>query len=441
MRYRQLIMPTSNDTTPLFEGVKIGKKEIEETLKHSQDFQIGIEYEVLMPDGGGILQAEKFTEEQNIPDIDKVVSEHDHMVEFVTDIMSIPRGINHIKDFFDKAVANGITFPSTAGLHASISHKHYDKKDINLAKFLVLLSGDYLHSIFPERRFVKNISRRMHSALVGKGKMSVKEMEEAIVNEFTENRDDDSAKYITTKISDYINMDGRIELRFIGGENYNEKFNEIRWQILRAIYILAIAYEPDMFRNEYLKILYSYTKRRKLPQDMVSSLKTLSPNWAVRMAAEYDDQRIIDIILTSSDASLSYARDVLKSRFKEGEGIISTNARNSFAYAKHILKGRFKKGERAIVRSPEYSYKYATDIIKGRFEKGEATIAMDAEYSYKYAKDVIKGRFEQGEPSIDSERQFKQLYYDMLENGATPEPPHRKSIDDIMDELDIEDWW
>jgi hypothetical protein len=49
---------------------------------------------------------------------------------------------------------------------------------------------------------------------------------------------------------------------------------------------------------------------------------------------------------------------------------------------------------------PSWAYSYAADVIKGRFPEGEATIARDPYWSYGYAKYVIKGRFPEGEEAV-----------------------------------------
>lgn len=381
---------------PLFEGIKLGQKEIEETLNNSSEFQMGIEYEVIIPEGGGILGAEEFISGNNIQYIDEVKPEHDGMTEIITKVMPITTGLKHIEDFFEKAIAHGITFPNTAGLHISISHKQYDRKDINLTKFLVLLSGDYLHSLFPERVYVKNISDRIRELLINSNITSVSEMEALIVTELTDGDSSSSrVKHITAKILDYMDMNGRIELRFFGGQDYHTQFNEIRWQVLRALFILAIAYEHDMYRKEYLKTLYSYTQRKALPSDY--DLSRISPSAALELLRQYDDTRLTDIVSTSGQHSYQYAYQVLKGRFPKGEYAIATDNQFSFLYAKNVLGGRFKTGEDTIAKRPHTALKYALYALKDRFATGEANISTDAAISLRYAKEVLNGRFEMGE--------------------------------------------
>lgn len=396
---------------------------------------MGIEYEFLTPNPSNREEeAKNFIKQYNISYVNKLETEHDNMMEIVTKKMPVATGFKHIKQFFESAKAFGITFPNTAGIHISISHKRYNKKDINLVKFLVLISGDYLHSLFPERSYVKNITDKIRNVLQLSHYSSINDIEKSILNFFTAG-EDRNIKYITTKISDYFDQDGRIELRFFGGKNYDKQYDEIRWQTLRALYILSIAYEHDMFRKEYLKTLYSLTNPKPLPDDY--DLSNTSPSDALELLMTYrDDGRLTDIIATSAEYSVEYARHVIKGRFEDGEdaiitshdssfvyamaviggrfekgeSIISTDARSSYNYALDILEGRFEKGEDAIANSVDFSLNYAIRVLKGRFEKGEDIIATSAEHSFEYALEVLKGRFEKGEDIIATSPEYSFLY-------------------------------
>jgi hypothetical protein len=72
----------------------------------------------------------------------------------------------------------------------------------------------------------------------------------------------------------------------------------------------------------------------------------------------------------------------------------------AYSYAADVIKGRFPEGEATIARDPYWAYNYARDVIKGRWPEGEATIARDPYWSYGYAKYVIKGRFPEGEEAV-----------------------------------------
>jgi len=75
-----------------------------------------------------------------------------------------------------------------------------------------------------------------------------------------------------------------------------------------------------------------------------------------------------------------------------------------------------KKREHLWKQSAECAYSYAYQIIKGRFLEGEATIATSAQWSYWYAVDIIKGRFPEGENVIATDPVELTYYKEFLKN-------------------------
>ena len=116
-----------------------------------------------------------------------------------------------------------------------------------------------------------------------------------------------------------------------------------------------------------------------------------------------------------------YATDIIKGRWPEGEAAIASDPFYAYYYAKNVIKGRFPEGEDAIARNLNYAYEYARSIIKGRFPEGEAVIASDPEYAYEYAIDVIKGRFPEGEAVIASDLNYAYEYARSIIKGRWPE--------------------
>jgi hypothetical protein len=70
----------------------------------------------------------------------------------------------------------------------------------------------------------------------------------------------DTNKYQSIKFGDYKILDGRIELRFFGGENYHTMETEIKHHILRALYLLSFAY-TDEYNNDYYKKIAKMVNR------------------------------------------------------------------------------------------------------------------------------------------------------------------------------------
>lgn len=120
--------------------------------------------------------------------------------------------------------------------------------------------------------------------------------------------------------------------------------------------------------------------------------------------------RLLTIISTSPAYSYSYAKDILKGRFEQGEPAISKNASYSLKYAKDVLGGRFELGEKSIARNVETAYEYARDIIKERWYTGEKEILKNSWYAYLYAKNVIKRKVSIVEDAIGNDPLIQLLY-------------------------------
>lgn len=254
----------------LQEGVKFGRTEVEEIIRNHTDYRIGIEYEFLSNNTEAMTNEDfvrRILAQENFPHVFKVHSEHDGMTEIVTTIIpSLMDGFNHIKAFFDLAEKYNFSFPHTAGMHVSISHVSGSSRNIDLVKFIVLLAGDYIHSVFPQRKYVDNINSAIKNLVHDhyptyqqrSGDQPVEVIENIIKDYLIPSYSNDTAKHITAKVSDFFSADGRIELRFIGGNDYNKRFDDIKYHTIRACFILGIAFDDTLYRNEYLKTLAAF---------------------------------------------------------------------------------------------------------------------------------------------------------------------------------------
>lgn len=103
-------------------------------------------------------------------------------------------------------------------------------------------------------------------------------------------------------------------------------------------------------------------------------------------------QRCLETISKDAKVSLSFAQNILKSRFELAEETISKSAEESLKYASSVIKNRFELGEPAIATNSICSFNYAKYILRGRFELGETAIAQDDDLAYKYATEIIMGQ-------------------------------------------------
>ncbi len=255
----------------LYEGVKIGNAQLNQVLTLPVGtLTIGIEYEFKLPESVTLDHEDQvewmkdFINTHKIGSIGNVVTEHDGMIEVITQKMPMNQGIGHIQRFLKLLVDNQFVFPEYSSMHVSLSHKDHVAKDINIPKFAVLLSADYLSGIFPEREYVQNMNRFLRDAVTRyvyetygtHRQVDITDIEGVIRQRLT--GEEYNTKHITAKFSDYFTSDGRIELRFMGGENYWKRFKTLIRQILRAGFLLGVAYDDKMYRKEYLKKLYEF---------------------------------------------------------------------------------------------------------------------------------------------------------------------------------------
>lgn len=254
-----------NSENVLNEAVKFGEKEINDILSRSDDFNIGIEYEI-RPNMDQRVELESELEKRGLmKGVDKILPEHDEMTEVITSKLSLKDAMNHIKGMFKYLSETKIEVPEMAGMHISISTNKYNLDDFNAIKFYLLLNTSYIHKIFPVREHVLDVAFRIKNNI----EMVVRSMHEYDEDSFKTNitatkikdlekqlKKSLEDKYLTANIRDYNVSNGRVELRFFGGENYHSMFNDIKQQLLRSLFILELAY-TDLYQKDYYKELAS----------------------------------------------------------------------------------------------------------------------------------------------------------------------------------------
>ena len=109
------------------------------------------------------------------------------------------------------------------------------------------------------------------------------------------------------------------------------------------------------------------------------------------MAYEYGTQHgftdeLVSSVAKHPELAFKYARNIIESRFPEGEAAIATDPELAFEYAWEIIEGRFPEGEAAIATDPRWAYYYASHIIKGRWPEVEPVIATDPRWAGYYAR-------------------------------------------------------
>lgn len=195
------------------------------------------------------------------------VYEDDGQIELRTYTESIPNGMFNMDRMFS-FIEDHATTDETSGMHISVSLRDSkDRKNADLVKFLVLSEiGHVIDTAFPERNHVKNIIENIESViqfevthedglLLNDKRYIIPFLTKEILNSdvFTE-------KYQSIKFGDYNALNGRIELRYFGGENYHERYDEIEEELYRILFILMVSY-TDEYNKEYKKTLFKLIDR------------------------------------------------------------------------------------------------------------------------------------------------------------------------------------
>lgn len=339
MRYNELVQ----------EGIKFGQKEINDILSRSGDFNVGIEYEFRLPPETTSKLKQLLDEYNLYSSVSMIEAEHDNMTEVVTKKLTVTDAVSNIKQFFKMFSDNDIEVPKMAGMHISISTNKYDLSKINMAKFLVLMNGEHLHRLFPERKYVVDITKKV--ILLNSGRISDKSLGttfgfkrmESVIEETLD------SKYQTIKVSDYskVDMNGRIELRFFGGKDYHKQFSKIKQEMIRSLFLLEIAY-TDLFDKEYKKQMYKLMNStrthniKKVTEDPTYIKEIKNPSEELKTIAVRLDGETIQYIENPSEelqlmavGNLSSVIRFIKNPYESAQEVALSNSGILIKYIKN----------------------------------------------------------------------------------------------------------
>ncbi len=103
---------------------------------------------------------------------------------------------------------------------------------------------------------------------------------------------------------------------------------------------------------------------------------------------------------TDPEVAYTYAEQVIKGRWPDGESAIAKSAKAAYKYASHIIKGRWPEAEPVMAKNADVALSYARNIIEGRWPEGEPAIMKAPDEAAGYAETIIKGRWPEAEPFI-----------------------------------------
>lgn len=217
-------------------------------------------------------QAQKFSYRTEI--------EYDEQIEIILDKPvhgeDIMIAFNTMYEIIQKLEGYGFEARNNSGLHMSISYKGGTSSDFNMYKFIIL---SHVYELVQSnnnmvRRFVNDIYSVVKDNLsefvsdVADNAISDDQIALGlIVTDYIEHHLDLNrhmpsvdAKYHGINFNGYNIYDGRVELRFFGGEDYGDKYQEYLDIILRMMYILKVSSE-NTHDKEYMKTLVRTTNK------------------------------------------------------------------------------------------------------------------------------------------------------------------------------------
>ena len=223
-------------------------------------------------------------------------------VEIITSKMNVVDGLKHIRKVMEMIRNEEIIYTSdNSGMHISISSKKYNLDNFNVSKFISLIEYNYIDNIFPSRDNVDNIIDALKSSemtnriimFLTHNDYNSKEFIEEVKCSIENSRAITRFKEQSIKFADYRKMNGRIELRFFGGKNYENRFDDVKEQLLRSLYLLSISY-TDEYNIEYHKSLY------RLVNDIIQSemgIDLPAVEYIKKISKKYkDEERVIETL-------------------------------------------------------------------------------------------------------------------------------------------------
>lgn len=196
----------------------------------------------------------------------KIEKEYNDSIEVITDVMPVKDALENVTNMFALIDDHGRTNNKT-GLHISVSSNKWDLKSINFEKLMILMNFDYIHTMkFPSREHVSNFNEAVSNQflvnlddvvkILRKKSSSVQASYDGI-SQYLDITKLAKQKYQSLNAKEYHVSNGRIELRYFGGEDYEDRYEEIRNELFRSLTLLDVSY-GEMYDREFQKAKYIY---------------------------------------------------------------------------------------------------------------------------------------------------------------------------------------
>ena len=206
--------------------------------------------------------------------IEKVT--YDGSVSQGVETISKPEELNDametMETMFEHIKEVGSTSTST-GMHVNMSIRGlaFSKENFNKVKFIILM--DLAHLItkdsagfikFRPRGYVEDIFKsinnnyNMFSMANSRNFNEVVEWLDLFVSENTKYQSINFSHAFGSKVSPQLR---RVEMRFFGGADYEDRYEEIYWNIHRAAYMMLAGFDKDFGEREYKELIYRWLNR------------------------------------------------------------------------------------------------------------------------------------------------------------------------------------
>ena len=169
--------------------------------------------------------------------------------EIATDAMLLAEFLEVVPKVFDYIDHTD----DTCGFHVSISFEGINlKDDFDSFKIALFMEEEYVYKYFKSRKG-NEYARSVFDDVIKKGNFKP-ELLKNVIDKKKANRSITSSHYMginIENISEY-DTDSRVEFRYLGNKDYHKKWPEIKNIIVRYIYFMKLACDPNYKKKEYL---------------------------------------------------------------------------------------------------------------------------------------------------------------------------------------------
>ena len=199
---------------------------------------------------------------------DSSISGDDNGIELVSPPMPLQQGMAALDKFFMWAAQNGYYGNASTGFHVGVSLPEDLQEKVDPLKVIILLGDQYVLNLFDRssNAYTKSMFTQIQKLFKKRGgattsqdyarklRINLEKVAKEIIN-----RSMDNDRYVSVNIKrNYI------EFRSAGG-NFMEHIDDIKNTVLRYVQVMAIAADPQAYREEYAKKLYAMIAKH-IPQ-------------------------------------------------------------------------------------------------------------------------------------------------------------------------------